>query len=87
MLKEKILERIDEQPGRLTRTRSKILQSRETTPVTPSQNSRAPSEEVDSVKKLTRRRSQSGTPSTPQRMVKKNRKNIFVSFIYNNSYR
>jgi len=68
LLKEKMLERIEESPssGMLTRTKSRLLneqQSRETTPI-----SRPPSVEVDSVKKTPRRRSTTGTPTTPRRI-------------------
>ncbi|KAL7052189.1 hypothetical protein ACKWTF_004809 [Chironomus riparius] len=67
LLKEKMLERIEESPssGMLTRTKSRLLNeqnSRETTP-----QSRAPSEEVESGKKTPRRRS-TATPTTPRRI-------------------
>ncbi|KAG5673512.1 hypothetical protein PVAND_003554 [Polypedilum vanderplanki] len=69
MIKEKMLESIAESPVMLTRSKVRMLnESRGTTPQTP--NSRAPSEDQDSVKKTPRRRrSSSSTPITPRRIL------------------
>jgi trimeric autotransporter adhesin len=73
ILKEKILERIEESPvpeGPITRKKSQMLlqQSRETTPVTPNR-SRAPSEDLDSPKRSSRRRSTATPSGTPTRLT------------------
>lgn len=72
LLKERMLERIEESPsGPITRNKSKLMleASRETTPHTPTHSSRAASEDTDSVKKTPRRRS-TATPTTPRRITR-----------------
>lgn len=72
LLREKILERIEESPssGIMTRNKSRHLQEQQSRESTP--QSRAQSEEVDSAKTRTpRRRSTAGTPTniTPRRVL------------------